>query len=185
MNRRWMSLIACPALALSVIALRGDAQPTQVTQPTTQPDDRRPDDDRGPREDRERRHGEWGEDRGPRGPRGPFGERSGSLRGPGGMERRMPSMDVMRGFLELVDRYTELSSNPDAAGISAVLAANDLYRAQGSDAAIAYFTLKLEQVKRPAIQRAIRLQLIDLYRAAGKTEQALEQLEVLMMAPRD
>ena len=183
MHRRWLLLIAAPTLALG--AMRGSAQ-TQPNEATTMPATRGDD---GP-------DGHDGPFRGggPRGGGGPFGERGGFDRGDrgpgrggpggpgGGMERRAPSMDVMRGFLELVDRYTQLSSNPDAAGVSAVLATNDLYRGK-PDEAIAYFTKLLDEVRRPTVKRAIRLQLIDLYKAAGKTELAIEQLEILMKAP--
>ena len=40
----------------------------------------------------------------------------------------------------------------------------------------------LPEVKTPAVQRAIRLQLVDLYKAAGKQDQALDQLKQLMTA---
>ena len=51
-----------------------------------------------------------------------------------------------------------------------------------ADAAIAYFEKTLPEAKSPAVQRAIRLQLVDLYKAVGKQDQALDQLKTLMTA---
>lgn len=205
-RRRWALLIACPTIALGAITLQGVAQLTPTTVPT-QPNDAGPpfDRDGGPMHGGRDGRGGWdrggpggdrggpGGDRGgPGGDRGgPGGDRGGpggGRGGPGGPERRIPSMDVMRGYMELVDRYTRLSSDPDAAGVSAVLAANDLLKSKGPEAAIKYFTDMLDArsgVTRPAIQRAIRLQLIDLYRANNKPDQAMEQIAILMQTPPD
>ena len=120
-----------------------------------------------------------GEDRGLGGPgRGPGG--MGGPGGPGGMLMRSPTMDTMRGYMELVVRYGELSKDPSMAGVSAVLTANDLLRPRGAQAGIDYFVKLLPDVKDPTVQRAIRLQLIELYRRAGQNDEALKQLEMLI-----
>jgi len=64
----------------------------------------------------------------------------------------------------------------------AVVAANDILRPRGADVAIEYFTKLLPEVKTPAVQRAIRITLVDLYKTAGKQDLALEQLKQLMTA---
>jgi hypothetical protein len=37
------------------------------------------------------------------------------------MSDRMKQVEMLRGYLELVDRYTQMSSNPTNAGIAAVI----------------------------------------------------------------
>ena len=91
-----------------------------------------------------------------------------------------PQMLAMRGYLELVDQYTRMSRDPQTAGVAAVLAATDILKPRGADAAIAYFNKVLPDVKNPAIKRAIHGQLADLYKQAGQQDKALEELQALM-----
>ena len=117
--------------------------------------------------------------------------------GPGGMGRgggfgemqrggendpRMRQFEMVRGYLDAVQRYAQLARDPSMSGIAAVVSAADLLRPRGADAAIDFFTKLLPEVKSPGVQRAIRLQLVDLYKAAGKTDQALDELKTLMTA---
>ena len=98
----------------------------------------------------------------------------------------MQRFEPMRGYLDTVDRYSRMAHNPNHAGIAAVVAAvvaaGDILKPRGTDAAIDYFTKLLPEVKSPAVQRAVRLQLVDLYKQAGKQDEALEQLKLLMTA---
>jgi len=102
--------------------------------------------------------------------------------GAGGEDPRMARFNLMRGYLDAVDRYARLAHDPAMSGIAAVVTASDLLKPRGADVAIDYFTKLLPEVKSPAIQRAIRIQLVDLYKAAGKQDQALDQLKQLMLA---
>ena len=96
------------------------------------------------------------------------------------MSDRMKQVEMLRGYLELVDRYTQMSSNPTNAGIAAVISANDILKTRGADAAIEYFNKLLPDVKDAAVQRAIRVQLADLYKNSNQGDKALEQLRALM-----
>lgn len=140
-----------------------------------------PRDGRGPRDDGP---GERGGPGGPGGPGmgmgGPGGEGR-SMMG-GGSDPRMAKFEVMRYYFDVVDRYARLAHDPQLAGISAVVAAGDILRPRGADVAIAYYEKVLPEAKIPAVQRAIRLQLVDLYKVAGKQDQALEQLRLMMTA---
>ena len=144
--------------------------------------------DRGPgdRGAREGRDGPMREERFGPGMRGPGGMGPAGM-GPGGMGpgamRRPPSVDTMRNYLELVDRYAAMSSDPLKAGVGAVITAADLLRAQGNGAAIKYFEGMLADTEhRPAaeIKRAIRLQLAELYKADGNSDKALETLKAVI-----
>ena len=129
--------------------------------------------------------GERGPGAGPREGRGP-----GMLdddRGPGGgfggaADPYIARFDRLRGYLDAVDRYARLTRDPQNSGIAAVVSANDILRPRGADVAIEDFNRLLPEVKTPAVQRAIRITLVDLYKAAGKQDQALEQLKLLMTA---
>jgi hypothetical protein len=124
------------------------------------------------------------QDGGP-GMRGPGGGGFGGG-GPGGMRPPPPDMqkfEMLRGYIDLVDHFAQLSRDSTTAGVAAVISANDLLRRQGPQTAIDYFNKTLPDVKDEAVQRAIRLQLIDLYKAAGQTDKAMEQLNTLMTAP--
>lgn len=89
-------------------------------------------------------------------------------------------VEAMRQYLELVDQYTTLAKDPSATGVAAVVTLADLTKQQGTSVAITKLTKLLTDSKDPAVQRAIRLQLIDLYRAAGEPEKAIEQAEILI-----
>jgi hypothetical protein len=116
-----------------------------------------------------------------RGPGGPGGGPRGG--GPSmGNVRVPPELAIMQGYLSLVDQFQKLAKDPAAAGVAAVLAANDMLKGRGADAGIEYFTKLLPDVKNEAVQRAIRIQLIDLYKKANQPDKALEQMRILMTA---
>jgi len=131
--------------------------------------------------------------RGPGGPGGPGGGPGMGMRGMGGgmsmgggmggdgmNDPRLRQMMMLRGYLDAVDGYAHIARDPSNAGIAAVVSTADLLRGRGADAGIDYFTKLLPEVKDAAVQRAIRVQLVELYKQANKPEQALEQLRTLM-----
>jgi hypothetical protein len=100
------------------------------------------------------------------------------------MTERNERIEHLRNYLGVIEAYSRLSRDANQAGIAAVVTAADMLRPRGADAGIEYFTKLLPEVKSPAVQRAIRLQLVDLYKATGKSEEALTQLrEVMKGAP--
>jgi hypothetical protein len=108
----------------------------------------------------------------------------GQMRGPGDQFPRGaggPPIDTMRNYLEVVARYTQLAQDPSASGVAAVVTANEVLRNRGPEGAISFFTRTLEKTKNEAVQRAIRLQLIDLYRSTNQQDKAVEQLEYLIV----
>ncbi len=135
-----------------------------------------------------------GGERGERGERGdrpdgpPRGERpDGPGRGErpdgGGDRPRPPEMaqvEMMRGYLDVVDRYTRMARDPSASGIAAVITASEVMKHKGAEAAIEFFNKMLPNVKNEPVQRAIRLQLIDLYKSSNQPDKAMEQLVMLM-----
>ena len=102
--------------------------------------------------------------------------------GPGGGGQRGPmnQIQMLRGYIDLVESMSRLSKDPNAAGVAAVISAADVLKPRGPDAAIDYFNKLLPDTKSPAVQRAIRIQLIDLYKASGQQEKALDQVRTLV-----
>ncbi|MFI5381484.1 MAG: hypothetical protein ACHRHE_19475 [Tepidisphaerales bacterium] len=111
---------------------------------------------------------------GPRQPGDGLGPRPLRPIGPGA------TADNLRNYLEMVDRYHQVSRDPTAAGVAAVMSTVDVLRPRGAQAAIDYFTKILPNVKNDAVSRAIRLQLVELYKVTNQSDKALEVLEKLM-----
>ena len=91
-----------------------------------------------------------------------------------------PQINLVRGYLGLIGQLNEMAQDPTASGIAAVLGANEILKPRGADAVIAYFTKVLPQVKNEAVQRAIRIQLVEAYKTSGDHEKALAELQTLM-----
>jgi hypothetical protein len=114
---------------------------------------------------------------GPGGGGGPGGPGPG-MRPPSPEMRRM---EILRGYMDLVQQFTALSRDPTTAGIAAVSSANDLLHRDSPQAAIDFFNKTLPQVKDQAVMRAIRIKLVDLYKETGQTDKAMEQLNILIL----
>jgi len=97
-----------------------------------------------------------------------------------GGEEAMRFIDAMRGYLEIIDRYSTIAHDPGSSGVAAVVAAGEIFRNRSHEEAITFFNKMLTESKNEAVQRAIRIQLADLYRSAGQTDKALEQLQILI-----
>lgn len=100
----------------------------------------------------------------------------------GGATPMPPELALMRGYLSLVEHFTYLAKDPSAAGVAAVFGASDLLKREGPGAVAKYFKEVLPDVKDKAVERAVRLQLVDAYKQTGQTEDAMEQLRILMTA---
>jgi hypothetical protein len=105
--------------------------------------------------------------------------------GPGGPDGGPPmgpmrQFEIMRTYLDIVDHYAKVSSDPTTAGIAAVISAAEVLKPRGPDAAIEYFNKILPEVKNESVARAIREQLAELYKAAGQQDKSLDQLHTLI-----
>ena len=90
----------------------------------------------------------------------------------------------MRGWLDLIDRYARLSRDRVACAVAAVVSADDLMRGRPPEEAIAFFNKMLDETKNETVQRAIRLQLVELYGKNNQADKALEHLRALMLSPQ-
>ena len=190
----WVTLVSVVAAGLAP-AVYGQNEPPSPPPPMGDGAPHGPPDGMGPggpdrRPEGERRGPEFrgGQEGGPGGPGGPGGGPGGpggpggGPGGPGGgpMGRPGRPMGAIMSYLDLVDRYSQLSSNPSASSVSAVVTLTDLLRPKGPQAVVDELNKMLAVAKDPAVVRAIRLQLIDWYRAAQQPEKAVEQAEILI-----
>jgi hypothetical protein len=108
---------------------------------------------------------------------GPSGMNPGGPMGRGGIE--IAKYDALRAYIDVVDRYGKLAQDPDSSAVAAVFSASDVLRHRGPDPAIEFFTKIMPDVS-PTVQRAIRIQLADLYKQKGDMDKAMEQYEILI-----
>jgi hypothetical protein len=80
----------------------------------------------------------------------------------------------------VVQNYASIAKDPEAMGIAAVEASEDLVRDQTPEAQTEYFNKMLFNAKSHAVQRAIRMKLAQLYQSANRTSDAMDQLQVLI-----
>jgi hypothetical protein len=90
-------------------------------------------------------------------------------------------LQTVHGYTDVVEGYGRIAKDPQTSGVAAVICANELTKTQPPETSIAYFNGLLSKVSDASVKRAIRFQLVDLYRKAGQRDKAMEQLEILMV----
>jgi hypothetical protein len=92
-------------------------------------------------------------------------------------------LDMLERYLSLMEKFARMTEDPAASGSAAVLSAREMLTSDGdTNRAIDYFTQVLPDVKNEAVQRTIHIELSELYKHAGQTDKALEQLRILMIS---
>jgi len=80
-----------------------------------------------------------------------------------------------------MQKYARLTEDPAAAAVAGVFTSKDLLGGDSDPSkAIEFYNSVLPEVKNEAVQRAIRLQLVDAYQKSGQRDKALEQLRILV-----
>jgi hypothetical protein len=80
----------------------------------------------------------------------------------------------------LLDHTIAVTKDPEGAGVWAVDQTMEILKDQPPQATIDYLQKMLYEAKGRAVQRAIRIKLVGLYRATDRNDKAAEQLEELM-----
>jgi hypothetical protein len=83
-------------------------------------------------------------------------------------------------YIWYIAHYSEVAKDPEAMGVAAVGQAHDMLKSQGANAEIDFFMKMIYQTKSHAVERAIRVQLAQIYKDNGRPEKAMEQLQTLM-----
>jgi hypothetical protein len=115
--------------------------------------------------------------------RGPGGMDGGFGRGDGdgmGMGMLPPQMRMFQGYMMMIEQSARMSRDASASGVAAAVMAGDLLRKKGPEAAISYYTGLLPDIKDPTIERAVRFQLVELYKRTNQEEKALGELTRLI-----
>jgi hypothetical protein len=84
-------------------------------------------------------------------------------------------------YIWFVEHVAAVSKDPEASGVQAVIEAKDLLRSKEPQVSIDFFTKALYDAKSPAVKRAIRMTLYDLYKTQGQNDKALDQLQQLIV----
>lgn len=94
--------------------------------------------------------------------------------------------EFFRGYLDAIQRYTEISSDPKNAGVAAVVTAADMLRDQPPQATVDFFAPMVDkgQFADESVRRAVHLQLAEAYRAQGEPAKALEILKTLIVGSK-
>jgi hypothetical protein len=88
--------------------------------------------------------------------------------------------DATNSYLWAVEHTAEVAKDPDASGIQAVMAAEELLKDREPQVQTDFFNKALYDTKNRAVQREIRMVLFRIYRNEGQTDKATEQLQLLM-----
>jgi len=92
----------------------------------------------------------------------------------------MGQIGMFRNLIGLIHDMARVAEDPTAAGVAAVYGIED-HLGKG-ERSIAFLEDVLADTKNPAIKRAVRLKLSDLYKHTGNTEKAVEQLRLLIVS---
>jgi hypothetical protein len=95
---------------------------------------------------------------------------------------RHKDADQLRGYLDLVDRFSVVAKDRSQSGVAAVLYAHEVGKTLPPDEQVAYYTNLLPEVKDDAVRRSIRFKLVDLYLHDPKPDRAkaMEQLRLVI-----
>jgi hypothetical protein len=90
------------------------------------------------------------------------------------------TLQAMSNYAWFMEHYSSIAKDSDAMGITAVFAADDMMRAQGPEAEADFFNKMLFETKSRAVQRAVRMKLVDIYKTLNRPDRAMEQLQAIM-----
>jgi lipopolysaccharide biosynthesis regulator YciM len=85
-------------------------------------------------------------------------------------------------YIWFVEHSAAVSKDAETSAVQAVIEAKDLLRSKEPQVSIDFFTKALYDAKSPAVKRAIRMTLYDLYKTQGQNDKALDQLQSLIVA---
>jgi predicted negative regulator of RcsB-dependent stress response len=89
-------------------------------------------------------------------------------------------IEVYKGYLEVLDRVAGVAKDPQSSKVVAVFTANEVLKSKTPEESAQYYESLLSQTSDEVVQRAIRMQLANLYKDAKQTDKALEELRVMI-----
>ncbi|MGA2585166.1 MAG: hypothetical protein ABSG31_17990 [Tepidisphaeraceae bacterium] len=93
-----------------------------------------------------------------------------------------PTADGTAAYVWYIEHYTYIAKDPEAMGVAAVGKAAEMLKADGQtpEQQVEFFTKVLYMTKSHAVERTVRMQLVELYKQTGQDDKAMEQLQELM-----
>lgn len=106
---------------------------------------------------------------------------------PGGEQDPRQFIDLMDNYLGLSERWVAMASKPDTAVFLAIEGIIEVYEHRGEKAkAIPHLLAIVEKSNNDrALRNVARLKLRDLYNETGRSDKALEQLELVIKENAD
>ncbi len=95
-------------------------------------------------------------------------------------EAEMEMIKMFHVIMDLVQTSAEVADSETASGVAAVFAIED-YLGNGEEA-IEFFEERVDETESDAIRRAVRIKLSELYEQNGRSDDAVEQLAILIDA---
>jgi len=87
-----------------------------------------------------------------------------------------------RDMMDVVERASKIARDPTGTGVTAVFVAGTMLKQRSPSDAIEFWTKTLPETHNDAVRRAIRAQLVELYKQTNQPDAALEQLRTLITA---
>ena len=90
-------------------------------------------------------------------------------------------LGLMQSYLGLLDRMSQVSSDPRSALMLAQNSMKEVYEQKGQKGeAVAELRKILDGLEDPAVRTAVRFAIADLYKETGQREKALEELRLIV-----
>ncbi len=103
-----------------------------------------------------------------------------------GAPANMPSgpdpatLQGMNNYTWFIEHYSSVAKDSDAMGVAAVFEASDMMRGSNLDQQADFFNKMLFETHSRAVQRAVRMKLVEIYRGMSRPDQAMQQLQALI-----
>jgi predicted negative regulator of RcsB-dependent stress response len=97
------------------------------------------------------------------------------------VEKMSKFVEMMQTFVDTIQKLSDLAKDPVASGVAAAMDAKDQLAKVSPSSASSFLEETLRDAKQPAIRRAIRMQLIDIYKNTGNVEDAKKHLKAIML----
>jgi tetratricopeptide (TPR) repeat protein len=90
-------------------------------------------------------------------------------------------LGLMQSYLGLLDRMSQVSSDPRSALMLAQNSIKEVYEQKGQKAdAVAELRKILDGLEDPAVRTAVRFAIADLYKETGQRDKALDELRLIV-----
>lgn len=94
-----------------------------------------------------------------------------------GFEVFFAELDAVTRVMDIVEQMTEVAKDPDAAAIAAIISVSDHHDEREQ---VEFLEGVLQETSSETVRRAIRMQLIEVYKHSDRMDKAAEQARMLI-----